>query len=173
MGYALYLAGCVLLSVLAILAAPSLAASPPFNAANLPSFLDLPTLVLLLAFCALVLAGAGALRPFGRAVGAAFRRTSLPAPQARESLAAWKLAARAALLAGGLGFLINLVPVMHSLEDPDAVGLALNLACLSPTYALFLDLLLLPVGVRLRRQTEALPRDTSAKAPRPGRRKAG
>lgn len=70
--------------------------------------------------------------------------------------------------------------MMHSLDFMDEVGLALNLACLALYYALFLDLLLLPVGVHLKRQLETADRNVKNNGSiqgsislRTGRRKAG
>lgn len=179
MGYALYLVVCVLLAALAAMVNP-FSSSFQLVSANLCNLVDLPTLVWVLAVCALALLGTRSLRPFGRGLRAAFRRETLPAAQARESLSAWKLVSLAALLAGGLGFLTNLFAMMHSLAFTDEVGLALNLACLALYYALFLDLLLLPVGVLLKRQLETTARNVKNDGSiqgsislRTGRRKAG
>ena len=159
MGYALYLAGCVLLAALAAMVNP-FGSSFQLVSANLCNLVDLPTLVWVLAVCVLVLLGTRSLRPFGRGLRAAFRREVLPVPQARESLAAWKHVSLAALLAGGMGFLVNLISMARNLDVAfrDEAGLALGLACVSLYYALFLDLLLLPVGAALKRQAETLDR---------------
>ena len=179
MGYVLYLVGCVLLAALAAMVNP-FSSSFQLVSANLCNLVDLPTLVWVLAVCALALLGTRSVRPFGRGLRAAFRRETLPAAQARESLSAWKLVSLAALLAGGMGFLNNLFAMMHSLAFTDEVGLALNLACLALYYALFLDLLLLPVGVLLKRQLETTARNVKNDGSiqgsislRTGRRKAG
>lgn len=179
MYYTLYLLGCILVGGLAIMATPP-GSGPLLNTANLLNFLDVPTLVWLLAVCTLVLLGTRSLRAFGRGLRSAFRHKNLPAAQAQESLSAWKHMSLAALLAGGLGFLTNLMSMMHSLAFVDEVGIALNLACLSLYYALFLDLLLLPVGVFLKRHLENAARtvknDGSIQGSitlRTGRRKAG
>lgn len=179
MYYILYLLGCILLGSLAIMATHP-GSSPLLNTANLLNFLDIPTLIWVLAVCALVLLVTRSLRSFGRGLRAAFRREVLPAAQVRESLSAWRLVSLSALLAGGLGFLTNLMSMMHSLTFLDEVGIALNLACLALYYALFLDLLLLPVGVHLKRQLETADRNVKNNGSiqgsislRTGRRKAG
>ena len=57
------------------------------------------------------------------------------------------------LLAGGAGSLLSLIKMMHSLGggNLEELGIALNVACLSLGYAIFLNLLLLPVGFLLRK----------------------
>lgn len=60
---------------------------------------------------------------------------------------------RRSLLAGGAGSLLSLIKMMHSLGggNLEELGIALNVACLSLGYAIFLNLLLLPVGFLLRK----------------------
>ena len=57
------------------------------------------------------------------------------------------------LLAGGAGSLLSLIKMMHSLSggNLEELGIALNVACLSLGYAIFLNLLLLPVGFLMRK----------------------
>ena len=61
------------------------------------------------------------------------------------------------LSAGGYriftGSLLSLIKMMHSLGggNLEELGIALNVACLSLGYAIFLNLLLLPVGFLLRK----------------------
>ena len=87
----------------------------------------------------------------------------------------------AALLAGGLGLLANLIQMMHNLDGSylARLGIDLNIALLSLYYPLFLDLLLLPVGAALKRRLRELDRGTGGErlqgsiSLRSSRRKAG
>lgn len=73
--------------------------------------------------------------------------------RALESYLAYRQVAIGSLLAGGAGSLLSLIKMMHSLGggNLEELGIALNVACLSLGYAIFLNLLLLPVGFLLRK----------------------
>lgn len=75
------------------------------------------------------------------------------AARALESYLAYRQVAIGSLLAGGAGSLLSLIKMMHSLGggNLEELGIALNVACLSLGYAIFLNLLLLPVGFLLRK----------------------
>lgn len=81
---------------------------------------------------------------------------------------AYRQVTTVSLLAGGLGFLIALIKMMHSLDgvEPESVGISLNVACLSLGYALFLNLLLLPVGNALKKRLGELEQDEKDNRPR-------
>lgn len=181
MRYTLYLLGCVVLAALgAVVSISSSGTALEFY--RLTGLLDYATLAWLLAVCVLALLGTGSLRAFGRAFRTTFQRENpLTASQARESLGAWKVVSAAALLAGGLGLLANLIQMMHNLDGSylARLGIDLNIALLSLYYPLFLDLLLLPVGAALKRRLRELDRGTGGErlqgsiSLRSSRRKAG
>ena len=158
MRYTLYLLGCVLLATLGTVVSISFT-GVSLEFSRLIGLLDYATLAWVLAVCLLALLGTGSLRALGRALRAMFlREAPLAAAQAREGLAAWKAVSVSALLAGGLGLLAGLIGMMHSLDGADlsGVGVSLNVACLSLYYGLFLDLLLLPVGAKMKRRLREL-----------------
>lgn len=80
-------------------------------------------------------------------------REKTSAARALESYLAYRQVAIGSLLAGGAGSLLSLIKMMHSLGggNLEELGIALNVACLSLGYAIFLNLLLLPVGFLLRK----------------------
>ena len=51
--------------------------------------------------------------------------------------------------------------MMHTLDGsgPEVLGIALNVACLSLGYALFINWLLFPVGVSLKKRLDGLEQD--------------
>lgn len=180
MRYLLYLLGCFLLVGVGVV---STVTSSGFSMdfSNLMSFLDDVTLAFLLAVCLLVLVGTGSLRAFGRAIRSMFQKERLSAAHTQECLMAYRQVVVGSLLAGGLGALLDLVKMMHSLDGGglENLGISLNLACLSLGYALFLNLLLLPVGITLKKrlqewqQMEKADRPHGNMAVRATRRKAG
>ena len=181
MRYTLYLLGCVVLAALGAVVSIS-SSDTALEFYRLTGLLDYATLAWLLAVCVLALLGTGSRRAFGRAFRTTFQRENpLTASQARESLGAWKVVSAAALLAGGLGLLANLIQMMHNLDGRYLAGLGidLNIALLSLYYPLFLDLLLLPVGAALKRRLRELDRGTGGErlqgsiSLRSSRRKAG
>ena len=91
-------------------------------------------------------------RAFGWAIRLCFKRKTFRRPCAGE-LSAYRQVAIGSLLAGGAGSLLSLIKMMHSLGggNLEELGIALNVACLSLGYAIFLNLLLLPVGFLLRK----------------------
>ena len=90
---------------------------------------------------------------FGWAIRAMFQEKKPSAARALESYLAYRQVAIGSLLAGGAGSLLSLIKMMHSLGggNLEELGIALNVACLSLGYAIFLNLLLLPVGFLLRK----------------------
>ena len=82
-----------------------------------------------------------------------FQEKKPSAARALESYLAYRQVAIGSLLAGGAGSLLSLIKMMHSLGggNLEELGIALNVACLSLGYAIFLNLLLLPVGFLLRK----------------------
>ena len=156
MRYTLYLLGCVLLATLGTVVSISFT-GVSLEFSRLMGLLDYATL----AWRAMFL-----------------REAPLAAAQAREGLAAWKAVSVSALLAGGLGLLAGLIGMMHSLDGADlsGVGVSLNVACLSLYYGLFLDLLLLPVGAKMKRRLRELDQGERLQGSicvRSSRRKAG
>ena len=117
------------------------------------SLLDYTTLSFLLIACVLVLLGNNSFRAFGWAIRAMFQEKKPSAARALESYLAYRQVAIGSLLAGGAGSLLSLIKMMHSLGggNLEELGIALNVACLSLGYAIFLNLLLLPVGFLLRK----------------------
>ena len=114
------------------------------------SLLDYTTLAFLLIACVLVLLGNNSFRAFGWAIRAMFQEKKPSAARALESYLAYRQGAIGSLLAGSL---LSLIKMMHSLGggNLEELGIALNVACLSLGYAIFLNLLLLPVGFLLRK----------------------
>ena len=141
MRYLVYLFGCALL-----VGGGAVCSVTPsgirLDVANLLSLLDYTTLAFLLIACVLVLLGNNSFRAFGWAIRAMF-----------QSYLAYRQVAIGSLLAGGAGSLLSLIKMMHSLGggNLEELGIALNVACLSLGYAIFLNLLLLPVGFLLRK----------------------
>ena len=171
MRYVGYLLGCVLLAAAGTVVEVS-ADGIAVNFSNWMNLWDAASLIWVAAVCVLALLGTGSLRALGRALRAVLRREApLTAAQARESLAAWRTASLAALLAGLIG-------MMHRLDGADLsrVGISLNVACLSLYYGLFLDLLLLPVGAAMKRRLRELDqgeRTQGSISVRSSRRRAG
>ena len=147
MRYLVYLFGCALL-----VGGGAVCSVTPsgirLDVANLLSLLDYTTLAFLLIACVLVLLGNNSFRAFGWAIRAMFQEKKPSAARALESYLAI-----GSLLAGGAGSLLSLIKMMHSLGggNLEELGIALNVACLSLGYAIFLNLLLLPVGFLLRK----------------------
>lgn len=150
--YLVYLFGCVLL-----VGGGAVCSVTPsgirLDVANLLSLLDYTTLAFLLIACVLVLLGNNSFRAFGWAIRAMFQEKKPSAARALESYLAYRQVAIGSLLAGGAGSLLSLIKMMHSLGggNLEELGIALNVACLSLGYAIFLNLLLLPVGFLLRK----------------------
>ena len=146
MRYLVYLFGCALL-----VGGGAVCSVTPsgirLDVANLLSLLDYTTLAFLLIACLLVLLGNNSFRAFGLA------EKKPSAARALESYLAYRQVAIGSLLAGGAGSLLSLIKMMHSLGggNLEELGIALNVACLSLGYAIFLNLLLLPVGFLLRK----------------------
>ena len=141
MRYLVYLFGCALLVGGGAVCSVT-PAGIRLDVANLLSLLDYTTLAFLLIACVLVLLGNNSFRAFGWAIRAMFQEKKPSAARALESY-----------LAGGAGSLLSLIKMMHSLGggNLEELGIALNVACLSLGYAIFLNLLLLPVGFLLRK----------------------
>ena len=148
MRYLVYLFGCALLVGGGAVCSVT-PAGIRLDVANLLSLLDYTTLAFLLIACVLVLLGNNSFRAFGWAIRAMFQEKKPSAARALESY----LVAIGSLLAGGAGSLLSLIKMMHSLGggNLEELGIALNVACLSLGYAIFLNLLLLPVGFLLRK----------------------
>lgn len=161
MRYLLYLLGCFALAILGTVAEFSFG-SVTIAPYRLLGLFDLPTLVYLLAACALVLFATRSLQAFGRALLSMFRSAPLTGGQCREGLSAVKGVAAASLLAGGVGVCANIVGMLWSLDGADlsGLGIPINVACLNLCYPLFLCLLLLPVWVSLERRSRVQARET-------------
>ena len=120
-------------------------------------FIDLPSLVVILAVTVPIQMASGLLPDLGKGFRLMGSRTNpyslIELKRIRQSL---RLAFRSLLLSGGLGSLVGTISLLAHLEDPARIGPSLAIAMLTFLYAMVLSFLLLPIHARVHAMIDTL-----------------
>lgn len=139
----MYLIGLIIF--IAIMAGTTIVSGTP------AAFVDLPSIIVILAFCIPMLMASGLLpdllRSF-RIMGQKVNTWSLL--ELRKTDIALKLAVRLLLLSGILGSLIGIIGLASSLTNMSRLGPNVAVALLTLFYSLLLILMLMPIQARVK-----------------------
>lgn len=125
------------------------------------AFVDLPSIIVILAFCIPMLMASGLLpdllRGF-RLMGQKVNTLSLL--ELKKAAIALRLAERLLLLSGILGSIIGIIGLASSLKDMSSLGPNLAVALLALFYSILLIIVLMPVQARVKAIINTMDEDT-------------
>lgn len=114
--------------------------------------LDLPSLVIILAFVAPTLLRGSVWRDFVRAFRMLRRAFSCHLGELRRSLDVIEMLQKQILCAGVMATLVGLISMLHRLSEPASIGPNLAVAILTMLYAVILEMALLPLQLEVKRR---------------------
>ena len=123
---------------------------------SVSTFLDLPSLIIVVVVgFAFAIAAHGA-RPMFAALIAGFRSRATDDEDTELCAICLQTLRSSLCAAGAAGFLIGLVKMLQNMSDPSTIGPAMAVACLTAFYALvFAELVVGPMVHRLRLRSES------------------
>ena len=115
------------------------------------AFVDLPSLLVILALSAAALAASGLMGDFFRSFKLMGQKANpFSAIELRRMQVAVKLAVRALLLSGAVGAVMGVVAMLSQIGDPSAIGPNCAVALLTMLYAVIFVFMLLPVQAKVK-----------------------
>ena len=123
--------------------------------AAISNFIDMPTLIYMLAICVLVLFAAGYLKDFCKVFTLLFKsKNNVDKQQIKRAMLAIKIVVVSANVAGLLSFAIGLVVSLKIWSgmnnEPELLPIWIAVALLSIVYGLIIALILIPIYIRLK-----------------------
>lgn len=114
-------------------------------------FWDLPSLLVIIAADLIILISLRLRKDFGRGIAFFFQsKTALSYQQLELSYQAITVVMLSSALAGLLTSLTAVIILLHLLTEPTVIGPNLSIACISVFYSVIINLLLLPVWMKLK-----------------------
>lgn len=115
------------------------------------AFLDMPSLLVILALTAAVLAASGLMGDFFRSFKLMGQKTNpYSTIELRRMQVSVKLAVVALLLSGAVGSIMGVVAMLSQLSDPSLLGPNAAVALLMMLYAVIFVFILLPVQAKVK-----------------------
>ncbi len=124
---------------------------------TIATFIDFPSLLIILALTIPVLMSSGLLSDFFRGFALMGKKINYYSSiDLKRILEADRLAIRALLLAGAVGTIIGTVALLAKLDDPSLFGPSLSVALITVLYSLILISIILPVKAKVSTILETL-----------------
>ena len=118
---------------------------------SLVSFLDYPTLFVIVGIILLMLLSTKTTKAFFRAFRLFLKiNDSTPVPEVEQSLLAVKLVIITAIAAGAMVTVVSFNTLLYNMSDPSSLGPNAAAACLSIFYSTTITLFLIPVAMKLK-----------------------
>lgn len=115
-------------------------------------FIDMPSIIIPLGITFFVLVASESLWDFGQAFLIVFGKKEHSEAQIKSSWCAMKTVLVTVPFAGLFSFLVGTVAIIGHLSDPDLLGPYLAVAILSLFYCTIVEILLIPIAVRLKKK---------------------
>lgn len=116
------------------------------------SFVDIPTLVVMMIFCVPVLAASGLWNDFLRAFSLGGEGKSYGIAELKRTQTAVRMMQRQVLYAGLMNMVFAVIMLLHSLDTPEQIGPYMAVAFISIFYVSVIEMLLLPLRVEIEKK---------------------
>lgn len=114
--------------------------------------IDIPSFIIMLVFTVPVLCRRGMWQDFSRAWKLLQKRYSCHLSELRRTLDVVEMMQKQIIYAGIIGTLMSFIVILHNLDDPASIGPNLAVSILVMMYAVFFELLLLPLQLEAKRR---------------------
>lgn len=141
LSYLFYLVGTFIFLIAVMTLDGSMTSPFSIRLSNILNYIDLGSLVFILAFCLLALACTKTMRPLKDAFVFMFQEQDYTVQQLSEYLLSIKVAAFAALTGGGMSFVVQIIKMLKSMDSDGGVswaGFHISIAMISLAYSLVL-----------------------------------
>ena len=128
LSYLFYLVGTFIFLIAVMTLDGSMTSPFSIRLSNILNYIDLGSLVFILAFCLLALACTKTMRPLKDAFVFMFQEQDYTVQQLSEYLLSIKVAAFAALTGGGMSFVVQIIKMLKSMDSDDAADIMENLS---------------------------------------------
>lgn len=118
---------------------------------DLATFIDLPSIMIILFFTIPIIIGAGLFQDLKRSFKIVMvKKNTFSQEELEKSLLSVDLALKMIVISGAMGTILGIISILRNVDDNSQIGPSFSVALLTFFYALFCTVIFLPIKAKIK-----------------------